>query len=111
MSEQQDLAARFEAHRKHLRLFAYRILGVHADAEDAPQEVWLRLSRAGAEGIDNLPAWLTTVTARVCLDMLRSRTARPEQPLEVVLANATADPDAADPADEALMAERVGVAL
>lgn len=111
VNEQRDLAERFEAHRDYLRSVAYRMLGVHADAEDAVQETWLRLSRSDATGIDNLRAWLTTVTARVCLDMLRSRTARPEQPLEVLLPNTTDDPDATDPAEEALLAERVGLAL
>jgi RNA polymerase sigma factor (sigma-70 family) len=111
VNEQRDLAARFEAHRDYLRSVAHRMLGVDADAEDAVQETWLRLSRSDATGIDNLRAWLTTVTGRVCLDMLRSRTARPEQPLEVLLPNTTADPDATDPAEEALLAERVGLAL
>ena len=111
MNQQRGLAARFEAHRDYLGSVAYRMLGVHADAEDAVQETWLRLSRSGGDGIDNLRAWLTTVTARVCLDILRSRTARPEQPLEVVVANMTADPDAADPAAEAILAEQVGLAL
>lgn len=111
MNDQGELAARFEAHRDYLRSVAYRMLGVRADAEDAVQETWLRLSRSDATGVDNLRAWLTTVTARVCLDMLRSRTARPEQPLEVLLSNLTADPDTTDPAEEALLAERVGLAL
>jgi RNA polymerase sigma factor (sigma-70 family) len=87
------------------------MLGSRPDAEDAVQEAWLRLSRTGAGDVDNLEAWLTTVTARICLDMLRARGARPEQPMEVVLPNTALDPDAADPADEALLAERVGVAL
>lgn len=85
MNEYEELAALFDTHRGYLRSVAYRMLGVQADAEDAVQEAWLRLSRAGAADIDNLRAWLTTVTARVCLDMLRSRTARREQPLEILL--------------------------
>jgi RNA polymerase sigma-70 factor (ECF subfamily) len=111
MTDEQELAARFEARRGSLRAVAQRILGNGSDAEDAVQEAWLRLSRADAAGIDNLEAWLTTVTARICLDMLRARGARPEQPMEVVLPNTALDPDAADPADEALLAERIGLAL
>ena len=111
MSEQRELAARFEAHRDYLRSVAHRMLGGQADAEDAVQETWLRLSRKGADDIDNLRAWLTTVTARVCLDILRSRSARSEQPLEVVFGNMTADSDTTDPAAEALLAEQVGLAL
>lgn len=111
VNEYDELAALFETHRGYLHSMAYRMLGVQADAEDAVQEAWLRLSRAGAADIDNLRAWLTTVTARVCLDMLRSRTARREQPLEILLPNTNADADAADPVEEALLAERVGIAL
>jgi RNA polymerase sigma-70 factor (ECF subfamily) len=111
MNDQRELAVRFEAHRDYLRSVAYRMLGVGADAEDAVQEAWLRLSRSDAANIDNLEAWLTTVTARVCLDMLRSRSTRREQPLEILLPNTTADPNATDPAQEVLLAERVGVAL
>ena len=72
---------RFEANRPRLRAVAYRMLGSAAEADDAVQEAWLRLDRAGADGIDNLDAWLTTVVGRVCLDMLRSRTTRRETPL------------------------------
>ncbi|HEY7146990.1 MAG TPA: sigma-70 family RNA polymerase sigma factor, partial [Streptosporangiaceae bacterium] len=111
VNEQLELAARFEEHREYLRSVALRMLGVQADADDAVQETWLRLSRSGADGIDNLRAWLTTVTARVCLDMLRSRTTRREQPLEILLPGTAADADAADPVQEALLAERVGLAL
>ncbi|MES4833827.1 sigma factor, partial [Streptomyces anthocyanicus] len=75
---QQRLAERFEEHRGQLRAVAYRMLGSLAEAEDAVQEAWLRLDRSEADGIDNLGAWLTTVTGRICLDLLRSRTARRE---------------------------------
>jgi RNA polymerase sigma-70 factor (ECF subfamily) len=111
MTDEQQLAPAFEAQRGYLRTVAQRMLGDRSEAEDAVQEAWLRLSRADASAIDNLEAWLTTVTARICLDMLRARGARPEQPMEVVLPNTALDPDAADPADEALLAERVGLAL
>jgi DNA-directed RNA polymerase specialized sigma24 family protein len=77
----EHLAARFEEHRTHLRSVAYRMLGALNDVDDAVQETWLRLSRADAAGIDNLGGWLTTVVARVCLDMLRSRQSRREDAL------------------------------
>jgi RNA polymerase sigma-70 factor (ECF subfamily) len=111
---QERLAEQFEAHRPHLLGAAYRMLGSLSEAEDAVQEGWLRLCRAEAEAIDNLGGWLTRVVSRVCLDMLRSRRSRREEPLET-------RPDAAhpvaddgfghDPEREALMAESVGVAL
>ena len=82
MEENEWLAARFEAHRAHLLGVAYRMLGSTSEADDAVQEAWLHLSRAGASGVENLGGWLTTVVARVCLDMLRSRAARREEPLE-----------------------------
>ena len=75
------LAARFEEHRSHLRAVAYRMRGSGSEADDAVQESWIRLSRAGAEGVENLGGWLTTVVSRVCLDMLRSRTSRREDPV------------------------------
>src|SRR5215210_4999072 len=81
MNERDYLADRFEEHRTHLRGVAYRMLGSTSEVDDAVQEAWLRLSRAEAAGIDNLGGWLTTVVARVCLDMLRSRTSRREEPL------------------------------
>jgi RNA polymerase sigma factor (sigma-70 family) len=112
MNERDYLAERFEEHRTHLRAVAYRMLGSLSEVDDAVQEAWLRLSGAGATGIDNLGGWLTTVVARVCLDMLRSRTSRREEPLE---------PDAPEPAatgtrgsspeHEALLADSVGLAL
>ena len=81
MDERDYLAERFEEHRAHLRAVAYRMLGSLSEVDDAVQEAWLRLSRAEATDIDNLGGWLTTVVARVCLDMLRSRTSRREEPL------------------------------
>ena len=82
MTEPDYLAERFEEHRTHLRAVAYRMLGSQSEVDDAVQEAWLRLSRTDAAGIDNLGGWLTTVVARVCLDMLRSRTSRREEPFE-----------------------------
>src|SRR4028118_2244577 len=76
------LAERFEGHRARLRAVAYRMLGSPSEADDAVQEAWLRLGRSGAGGIENLGGWLTTVVARVCLNMLRSRRSRSEEPLE-----------------------------
>ena len=96
----------FEAHRPYLHAVAYRMLGSASDAEDAVQEAWLRLARADGDGIQNARSWLTTVVARVCLDMLRSRTARREVDLD--------EPPPADqpgPEDEAVLADSVGVAL
>jgi Sigma-70 region 2 len=80
MNEREYLAERFEEHRTHLRAVAYRMLGSLSEVDDAVQEAWLRLSRADSAEIDNLGGWLTTVVARVCLDMLRSRTSRREEP-------------------------------
>jgi RNA polymerase sigma factor (sigma-70 family) len=80
MNERDYLADRFEEHRTHLRAVAYRMLGSSSEVDDAVQEAWLRLSRAETTGIDNLGGWLTTVVARVCLDMLRSRQSRREEP-------------------------------
>src|SRR5262245_19934811 len=81
MNERDYLAKRFEEHRTHLRAVAYRVLGSSSEVDDAVQEAWLRLSSADATAIDNLGGWLTTVVARVCLDMLRSRQSRREEPL------------------------------
>ena len=112
MSELEYLAERFEEHRTHLRAVAYRMLGSVSEVDDAVQEAWLRLSRADSAQIDNLGGWLTTVVARVCLDMLRSRQSRREEPFS---------PDAPEPAvtgtrgsspeQEALLADSVGLAL
>src|SRR5438874_9568834 len=112
MVEHDTLAERFEANRAHLRGVAYRMLGSLSDADDAVQEAWLRLSRADASGVDNLGGWLTTVVARVCLDMLRSRTSRREESLDARVTEPIA-PDQAriDPEQEALLADSVGLAL
>jgi RNA polymerase sigma-70 factor (ECF subfamily) len=112
MNERDYLAERFEEHRTHLRAVAYRLLGSVSEADDAVQDAWLRLSRSDADGIDNLGGWLTTVVARVSLDMLRSRQSRREEPFA---------PDAPEPVatgtrgsspeQEALLADSVGLAL
>src|SRR5215216_994082 len=82
LAERSDLLAeRFEENRSHLRAVAYRMLGSLSEADDAVQEAWLRLSRSGTRGVENLGGWLTTIVARVCLDMLRSRKSRREEPL------------------------------
>jgi RNA polymerase sigma factor (sigma-70 family) len=100
------LASEFELRRPRLRAVAYRMLGSAAEAEDAVQEAWLRLDRAGPDGIGNLEAWLTTVVGRVCLDMLRSRTSRREEFLPE-----TAGPLVVGPEEEAELADSVGLAL
>jgi len=106
------LARRFESHRSHLRAVAYRMLGSSAEADDAVQEAWFRLSRSDTRRVDNLGGWLTTVVGRVCLDMLRSRKSRAEEPLESGTATTrVADAFAADPEQDALLADSVGVAL
>jgi RNA polymerase sigma factor (sigma-70 family) len=106
------LAQEFEAHRTHLRAVAYRMLGSVSEADDAVQESWLRLSRSDTSDVDNLRAWLTTVVARVSLDMLRSRTSRREEPLgpqvpEPIISRE----DEVDPEHEALLADSVGLAM
>ncbi|MFD9317213.1 sigma-70 family RNA polymerase sigma factor [Streptomyces sp. NPDC060053] len=110
------LAERFEAHRSRLRAVAHRMLGSAAEADDAVQEAWVRLSRSGGGSagreIDNLAGWLTTVVGRVCLDMLRSRRSRAEEPLEHwTPTSSAASSEVADPAQDALLADSVGVAL
>jgi RNA polymerase sigma-70 factor (ECF subfamily) len=110
--EREWLAERFEDNRAHLRAVAYRMLGSVSDADDAVQEYWLRLSRSDASGVANLQAWFTTGVARVCLDVLRSRRSRPEQPLEPRLPELIVSPeDGVDPEHEALLADSVGLAL
>src|SRR2546426_3623573 len=109
MADNDSLAEQFEEKRGHLRGVAYRMLGSLAEADDAVQEAWLRLSRSGGSGVDNLGAWLTTVVARVCLDMLRSRTSRREDPLDVEEAGRM--PSSHDPEQELLLANSVGLAL
>ena len=112
MADQQLLAQRFEEQRGHLRAVAYRMLGSLAEADDAVQEAWLRLSRADTDDVVNLAAWLTTVTGRICLDMLRSRTSRREEPLDVHLPDPVISyDDGGNPEHEALTADAVGLAL
>ena len=106
MNDSDQLADRFEANRAHLRAVAYRMLGSISEADDAVQEAWLRLSRSGDAGVENLNAWLTTVVARVCLDILRSRKSRREEPLGVHLTDPIANPE-----HEAMLADSVGLAL
>ena len=103
---------RFEAQRPRLRSVAYRMLGSVADADDAVQEAWLRLDRTDPTEIDNLEAWLTTVTARVCLNALRTRQRRREVPVDVHVPEPVVSPaDGLGPEDEALLADSVGLAL
>jgi DNA-directed RNA polymerase specialized sigma24 family protein len=110
MDEQEWLAQGFEANRPHLRAVAYRMLGSLAEADDAVQEAWLRLSRSGGAGIENLAGWLTTVVARVSLDLLRARSSRREEPLAVHLPDPVVGrQDAADPEHQALVADGVGL--
>jgi RNA polymerase sigma factor (sigma-70 family) len=112
MTERDDLAAQFEAHRSHLRSAAYRMLGSLHEAEDAVPAGWLRLSRNGTAGIDNLRGWLTTVVARVCLDMLRSRKSRREDAFSPNTPEPVATgPRGSSPEEEALLADSVGLAL
>ena len=112
MDESEWLADRFEEHRARLRAVAYRMLGSLTEADDAVQDAWLRLSRAGAGEVNNLGGWLTTVVARVCLNMLRTRNRRREQSLEVRVPDAVVSPDGElQPEEEALLADSVGLAL
>ena len=112
MEDNEWLAARFEEHRAHLRAVAYRMLGSLADADDAVQDTWLRLSRAGTEDVENLGGWLTTIVARVSLNMLRSRRTRREEPLETRLPDPViSSEDGRQPEEEALLADSVGLAL
>jgi RNA polymerase sigma factor (sigma-70 family) len=104
-------AAEFQAHRAHLRAVAYRMLGSLTEADDAVQETWLRLTSTDADGVRNMRAWLTTVVSRVCLDMLRARTARREDPLDVHVPDPIVTPAADDPEEHALLADAVGLAL
>jgi len=106
MDEDDRLAGRFEANRPRLRAMAYRMLGSLSDADDAVQEGWIRAAGGGASAVDNLEGWFTTIVARVCLDMLRSRKSRREEPLDLQ------DGAAADgPEQEAMLADSVGLAL
>ena len=112
MTESEWLAEGFEQNRTRLRAVAYRMLGSLAEADNAVQEAWLRLSRSDASGVDNLGAWLTTVVARVCLNVLRSRNTRREEPFGVHVPDPVISPaDGTNPEDEALLANSVGLAL
>src|SRR6186997_232803 len=112
MNERDYLAERFEEHRTHLRAVAYRMLGSSGEVDDAVQEAWLRLSRADATSIDNLGGWLTTVVARVCLDMLRSRKSHREEPFTPDAPEPVATgTSGSSPEHEALLADSVGLAL
>jgi RNA polymerase sigma factor (sigma-70 family) len=113
VTEEEQLAAGFEVHRPYLHAIAFRILGSHADADDAVQEAWLRLARTGG-GIEDLRGWLTTVTGRICLDALRRRGVRGEQRLELGVGMLPQEPAAGsriDPEEQALLADSVGLAL
>src|SRR5262245_41515202 len=109
MTEKEVLVERFEANRNHLRSVAYRMLGSRSEANDAVQETFLRLMRAGMGGVDNVAGWLTTVVARVCLDMLRERKSRREIPVDRGYAEALRAAD--DPERETLIADSLGVAM
>jgi len=112
MDERAWLADRFEEKRTHLKAVAYRMLGSTSEAEDAVQETWLRLSRSDTSGVDNLGGWLTTVVARVCLDMLRSRRSRREEPLDAYPPGDNVEAgEATDPEQQAVMADSVGLAM
>ena len=108
MDERDWLAERFEDHRPHLRAAAYRVLGSVSEADDAVQETWLRLSRSGTDGVENLGGWLTTIVARVSLNMPRSRVSRREEPMDPPV---TRPADGTDPEHEAVLADSVGLAL
>src|SRR4029453_19139685 len=112
MNEHDWLAEQFEAHRTRLRAVAYRMLGSLNEADDAVQESWLRVSRSETNGIENLGGWLTTVVGRVCLNMLRSRKSRREEPLDVHVPDPIVSRvDGGDPEQAALLADSVGLAL
>jgi RNA polymerase sigma-70 factor, ECF subfamily len=112
MDDKDWLAQRFEEHRAHLRAVAYRMLGSLPEADEAVQDAWLRLSRAGAEGVENLGGWLTTIVARVCLNTLQARKARPEQPAGLRMPDPVVSrEDQTNPEQEVLLADAVGLAL
>src|SRR5215510_7529734 len=111
MPTDERLAGEFEEHRAHLRAVAYRMLGSASEAEDAVQESWIRLGRTDATGVENLRAWLTTVVARVCLDLLRTRTSRREDPMDTHLPDPVIARADSDPESGAMLADSVGLAL
>ncbi len=112
MNDRDPILSAFEEQRPHLRAVAYRMLGSTGEADDAVQEAWLRLDRSDAAAIENLGGWLTTVVARICLNMLRSRNTRREQPLDLHVPDPIVEPiDSTDPEQEALLADSVGIAM
>src|SRR5213596_2645124 len=111
MPTPERLAEQFEEHRPRVRAVAYRMLGSVSEAEDAVQETWIRLSRTDVSGVDNLRGWLTTVVARVCLDMLRTRASRREDPLDVHVPDPIITRADRDPESDAMLADSVGLAL
>jgi len=111
MTEAEGLAERFEQHRGRLRAVAYRILGSWSEADDAVQETWLRFSRADTTEVENLASWLTTVTSRVCLNMLQARRSRPQPALDPELPEVPGTAEETDPEHEALLADSIGLAL
>lgn len=112
MDDSEWLVQRFENHRPHLRAVAYRMLGSLSDAEDAVQDTWVRVQRAGPDEVENLRGWLTTIVARVCLNMLRARGNRAEESLEACVPDPIVSTEGAlRPEDEALLADSVGLAL
>ncbi|MBS1891425.1 MAG: sigma-70 family RNA polymerase sigma factor [Actinobacteria bacterium] len=112
MTDGERIVDAFEEQRPHLRAVAYRMLGSTGEADDAVQEAWLRLSRSDAAEIENLGGWLTTVVARICLNMLRSRRSRREEPLDIHVPDPIVAPiDETDPEHEALLADSVGIAM
>jgi RNA polymerase sigma-70 factor (ECF subfamily) len=109
---EEELGAEFETHRPYLHAIAFRVLGSHADADDAVQEAWLRLARVGGGSIEDLRGWLTTVIGRICLDLLRRRGRRGEEPLELSVGMLAPDTGSrTGPEEEALLADSVGLAL
>src|SRR5215467_12411418 len=112
MDERDWLAQRFEEQRAHLRAVAYRMLGSLSEADDAVQEAWLRLSRSDTSEVENLAGWLTTVVARVCLNVLQTRKSRREEPLDTFVPDPIVSlDDGIGPEDEALLADSIGLAL
>src|SRR5215470_227560 len=109
--DRERLAEQFEEHRAHLRAVAYRMLGSASEAEDAVQESWIRLGRSNVDDVENLRGWLTTVVARVCLDLLRTRTSRREDPLDAHVPDPVITRADGDPESDALLADSVGLAL